>query len=325
MDYKIAMPSKPRIVLEEENKGVYEIDGLYAGYGYTLGNSLRRIILSSIPGAAITAVKIEGVPHEFSKITGIKEDVITILLNFKKIRFKIHTDEPQKATISVNGIKEVTAKDISTSSQVEVVNKDEHIATLTSKDAKLNVEITIEKGLGYVSRENLHKEKVEIGVIILDAIFTPIRRVNYEVENMRIGERTDYNQLRFFIETDGTISPREALEKSIEIIINHLRAITGFKEILAPEEAEAPAGVRTSAISAETGKSKAEEMEILKTKIENMHLSSRTLNALSETGIRTAGGLVRKKEEDLLEIEGIGKRAVQEIKRALGNFGLTLK
>lgn len=320
MDYKIAIPTKPRIVLEEENKGVYEIDGLYAGYGYTLGNSLRRIILSSIPGAAITAVKIEGVPHEFSKISGIKEDVITILLNFKKIRFKMHTDEPQKAIISARGPKEITAKDINVSSQVEIVNKNEHIAFLTSKEAKFNVELTIEKGLGYVPRESLHKEKVEIGTIILDAIFTPIRRVNYEVENMRVGERTDYNQLRFFIETDGTVSPQEALEKSIEIMINHLRAITGFKEILAPEEMEQLAAVPT-----EAGKYKAEEMEILKTKIEDMNLSSRTLNALSEAGIRTVGGLVRKKEEDLLEIEGIGKRAVQEIKRSLGNFGLILK
>lgn len=320
MDYKIAIPSKPRIVLEEENKGVYEIDGLYAGYGYTLGNSLRRIILSSIPGVAITAVKIEGVLHEFSKVSGIKEDVITILLNFKKIRFKMHTDEPQKAIISVSGLKEVTAKDINVSSQVEIVNKNEHIAFLTSKEAKFEAEITIEKGLGYVPRESLRKEKVEIGTIILDAIFTPIRRVNYEVENMRVGERTDYNQLRFFIETDGTISPQEALEKSIEIMINHLRAITGFKEILAPEETEQLAAVLT-----EADKSKDKEEEILKTKIDDLNFSSRTLNALSETGIRTVGGLVKKKEEDLLEIEGIGKRAVQEIKRALGNFGLTLK
>jgi DNA-directed RNA polymerase subunit alpha len=320
MDYKIALPSKPRVVSEEGNKGIYEIDGLYAGYGYTLGNSLRRIILSSIPGAAITSVKIEGVSHEFSKIPGIKEDVITILLNFKKIRFKLHTDEPQQATISVRGAKNVIAKDIKASSQVEVLNKDEHIATLTAKDAKFNVGLTIEKGLGYVIRENLHKEKVEIGTIVLDAIFTPIRRVNYEVENMRVGERTDYNRLRFFIETDGTISPAEALEKAIEIMINHLKAIIGFQE--APEVTEE---VLLTSIPGEGKKEKIEDAEILKTRIEDLQISSRTLNALSHAGIRTVGGLARKREVDLLEIEGVGKKAVQEIRRALGNYGMILK
>lgn len=323
MDYKIALPSKPRVVSEEGNKGIYEIDGLYAGYGYTLGNSLRRIILSSIPGAAITAVKIEGVSHEFSKIDGIKEDIITVLLNFKKIRFELHTDEPQKATISVRGIKNVTAKDIKISSQAEILNKDEHIATLTAKDAEFNVELTIEKGLGYVLRGSLHKEKVEIGTIILDAIFTPIRRVNYEVENMRVGERTDYNRLRFFIETDGTISPSEALEKAIEIMINHLKAIIGFQEV--PSFAEAEAGDSFAPTEAEEEKTRIEEAEILKTRIEDLQISSRTLNALSNAGIRTVGGLIRKKEMDLLEVEGIGKRAVQEIRRALGNYGLILK
>lgn len=322
MDYKIALPSKPRIVSEEGNKGVYEIDNLYAGYGYTLGNSLRRIILSSIPGAAITAVKIEGVPHEFSKITGIKEDVITILLNLKKIRFKLHSDEPQKAVISVRGVKNITAKDITAPSQAEILNKDEHIATLTAKDAKFNVELTIEKGLGYVPRENLHKEKVEIGTIVLDAIFTPIRRVNYEVENMRVGERTDYNRLRFFIETDGSISPSEALEKSIEIMVNHLRAITGFKEVFIEEEVPIEGGASETA---EKERGKIEEAEVLKIRIEDLQLSSRTLNALSSAGIRTVGGLSRKKEADLLEMEGVGKKAVQEIRRALGNYGLILK
>ncbi|MEK9161139.1 MAG: DNA-directed RNA polymerase subunit alpha, partial [Patescibacteria group bacterium] len=187
MDYTIGLPSKPKKVFEEGNKGVYEISGLYAGYGHTLGNSLRRIILSSMPGAGITSVKIEGVPHEFSKIVGIKEDVITILLNLKKVRFKMNTDEIQTAKISINGIKEVTAKDIEAPSQLEIMNKNEHIAFLTTKESKLNIEFTIEKGLGYVSREELKKDKVTIGTIVLDAVFTPIKKVNYEVENMRVG------------------------------------------------------------------------------------------------------------------------------------------
>src|SRR3989304_2241100 len=184
MDYSIILPSKPRVVSEEETKGVYEIDGLYAGYGHTLGNSLRRVILSSLPGNAITVVKIDGVNHEFSTISGIKEDVIMILLNLKHVRFKMHSDEPQKATISVSGVKNVTASDIKTSSQLEVLNKDVHIATLTDKNVKLNMELTIERGLGYVPREVLRKDKLEVGTIVLDAAFTPVRRVNYEVENM---------------------------------------------------------------------------------------------------------------------------------------------
>ncbi|MEW5908080.1 MAG: DNA-directed RNA polymerase subunit alpha [Patescibacteria group bacterium] len=318
MDNTISMPSKPRIVSETDNKGVYEIDGLYVGYGYTLGNSLRRIILSSLSGAAITRVKIEKAPHEFSTTEGIKEDVVTILLNLKKIRFKLHGNDSQKATLSVKGAREATAKDIKTPTQLEVLNKDAYIATLTKKDVELKIEMTVEKGLGYVPKETLHKDKVEIGEIYLDALFTPIRRVNYEVENMRVGERTDYNRLKFFIETDGSISPREALEKSIEIMIKHLQSILGFQEEIKDIEEILKEGK-------EEKKEKLEEQNILKAKIDDMPLSSRTIKALTEAGIKTAAGLLRKKESDLMTIGGIGEKALKEIKRALGNYGLTLK
>ncbi|MFA4890026.1 MAG: DNA-directed RNA polymerase subunit alpha [Candidatus Paceibacterota bacterium] len=320
MDYIINMPLKPKIVQEDDRKGVYEIDALYAGYGHTLGNSLRRIILSSLPGAAVTKVKIDKVSHEFSTIPGVKEDVLNIILNLKRVRFKMHGDESQKATISIKGAKNITASDIKIPTQLEILNKDVHIAALTSKDSELHMEITVEKGLGYVMKENLHKERVDIGAIHLDALFTPIKRVNYEVENMRVGDRTDYNRLRFFIETDGSISPREALEKSIDIIINHLRAIRGFQneEVDLVDEAagEGKEGKKSSA---------AEDTEVLKTRIEDLQVSSRTINSLSEAGIRTVGGLIRKKEEDLLKVEGVGKKAVQEIKDALENYGLVLK
>lgn len=326
MDYTIGLPSKPKKVFEEGNKGVYEVSGLYAGYGHTMGNSLRRIILSSMPGAGITSVKIEGAPHEFSKIAGIKEDVITILLNLKKTRFKMNTDEAQTAKISVSGIKDVTAKDIETSSQLEVMNKSEHIATLTTKESKLNIEFTIEKGLGYVSREELKKDKVSIGTIALDAVFTPIKKVNYEVENMRVGDRTDYNKLRFSIETDGSISPAEALEKSIEMMIHHLKAIIGFQE---KEEikTESKGSDKNENESKETSSKETEEgdKEILKTRIQDLDLSARALNVLEEAGIRTLGGLAKKKESDLMDIEGAGKKVVQEIKKILEDRGLTLK
>lgn len=324
MDYTIELPSKPKKVFEEGNKGVYEISGLYAGYGHTLGNSLRRIILSSMPGAGITSVKVEGAPHEFSKIVGIKEDVITILLNLKKVRFKMNTDEPQTAKISVSGIKEVTAKDIETSSQLEVMNKSERIAVLTTKESKLNIEFTIEKGLGYVSREELKKDKVNIGTIALDAVFTPIKKVNYEVENMRVGDRTDYNKLRVSIETDGSISPAEALEKSIEMMIHHLKAIIGFQE---KEEIKTESKDNDKKENEETSSKETEEgdKEILKTRVQDLELSARTLNVLEEAGIRTLGGLAKKKESDLMEIEGAGKKVVQEIKKMLDDHGLTLK
>jgi len=328
MDYKIGLPSKPKKVFEEGNSGVYEISGLYAGYGHTLGNSLRRIILSSIPGAGITSVKIEGVPHEFSKINGIKEDVITILLNLKKVRFKINTDEPQTAKISASGITNVTAKDIDIPSQLEIMNKKEHIATLTSKEAKLNIEFTVEKGLGYVSREELKKDKVGMGTIVLDAVFTPIKKVNYEVENMRVGDRTDYNRLRISVETDGSVTPAEAVEKSIETMIHHLKAIVGFQEKEEVKIESAP-GKKKEKKEEEEGEERKEieggDKEVLKTRVQDLELSARTLNALETAGIRTLGGLAKKKESDLMEIEGAGKKVVQEIKRALGNYGLILK
>jgi len=324
LDYNIILPSKPKVISEDNFSGVYEIDGLYPGYGHTLGNSLRRIILSSLPGAAITSVKIDGVPHEFSTMDGVKEDVITILLNLKKIRFALSVDEPQIISLSVKGIKEVTAADLKLSGQVEVLNKKEQIVTLTDKDSKLDIEMTVEKGLGYVSKEALQKEKLGVGTIALDAAFTPIRRVNYEVEGMRVGERTDYNRLKISIETDGTLAPREALEKSIDMMIKQLKAIIGFKE----EEKEAEEVSDKASLKETDGeKEKAEDIdaEVLKTRIDTLNFSTRTLNALSEANIRTVGGLARKKEEDLLSLEGLGKKGMQEIKRALGDFGIILK
>ncbi len=322
-DYTILLPSKPKILQEEGNKGMYEIDGLYPGYGHTLGNSLRRIILSSMPGCSITSVKIDGVAHEFSTIEGVKEDVIMILLNLKKVRFSMTGDEPQKAFISVKGVKDITAKDITVPGQLEVMNTDQMIATLTDKNSTLDVEMTVEKGLGYVPKEVSRKEKAEIGTIMLDAIYTPIRRVSYEVENMRVGNRTDYNRLRIFIETDGIILPRVALERSIEIMIQQLKAIIGFKE---SEEEETSAPVSIEAPANENGEAQKEKTEdILKTRVEDLELSARTLHALTEASIRTIGGLSRKREEDLLDLEGLGEKGISEIKRALANFGITLK
>jgi DNA-directed RNA polymerase subunit alpha len=314
-DNTIVLPSKPRIVSEAGFSGSYEIDGLYPGYGHTLGNSLRRIILSSLPGSAVTSVKIAGISHEFSVVPGVKEDAVTILLNLKRIRFSIVSNEPQTLTLKVKGVKEVTAGDIKVPGGVEVLNPELVIATITDKSAELDMEITAQKGLGFVSKEVLEKNRVDIGQITLDAIFTPVRRVSYEVENMRVGDRTDFNRLKIFIETDGTITPKEALEKSIETMISQLKAIIGFKEedvILSPSSKN------------ETTKEDVDD-DSLKTRIETLDLSARTLNALSNANIRTVGGLARKKEKDILEIEGMGAKGLNEIKEVLEKFGITLK
>ncbi|OGI65414.1 DNA-directed RNA polymerase subunit alpha [Candidatus Nomurabacteria bacterium RIFCSPLOWO2_01_FULL_39_18] len=322
LEYKIVMPSKPHVVEENGNKGIFEIDGLYPGYGHTLGNSLRRIILSSLPGASITSIKIDGVSHEFKTMDGIKEDVIVMILNLKKTRFKMLSDEPQTVSLSIKGPKEVTASDIKTGGQVEILNGDLHIVSVTGK-VNLNIEMRIEKGLGFIPKEVFQKEKVDIGTIAVDAIFTPIRRVSYEVENMRVGDKTNHNRLRILIETDGTLSPREALSQSIEIMINQLKAIVDFKE---PEEKEEKIEKKKGVLEEkEKGEGASDFADILKTRIDSLDFSTRTLNALTGANIRTLGGLARKKREDLLEVEGIGEKGISEIKKVLGKFGLNLK
>jgi DNA-directed RNA polymerase subunit alpha len=319
--HSIILPSKPKIIREDASSGIYEIDGFYPGYGHTLGNSLRRIILSSLPGAAVTKVKIRGVEHEFSSVDGVKEDVITLLLNLKKLRIKLATDEAQVLTLKAKGVKSITAAQIEVPGQVEILNGDLHIADLTDKSAELDMEITVEKGLGYVAKEVLHKDRVDIGTISLDATFTPIRKVNYEVENMRIGDRTDFNRLRISIETDGTITPREALENSIGLMISQLKAIVGFKE-----EEEAPIITEESSMETAGGAMKPElDVEFMKTRIDAIGLSPRTVKALANANIRTIGGLARKKEVDILDIEGLGSKGIQEIKKVLAQYNITLK
>lgn len=321
-DYNIIMPSKPRVVVEDGNKGVFEIDGLYPGYGHTLGNSLRRIILSSLPGASITSLKIDGVTHEFQTMEGIKEDVIVMILNLKKIRFKMLSDEPQTVTLAIKGPKDVVAGDIKTGGQVEILNPEQHIAEVTGK-INLNIEMHIEKGLGFISKEAFQKDKVDIGTIAVDAIFTPIRRVSYEVENMRVGDKTNHNRLRIAIETDGTLSAREALSQSIEIMINQLKAIIDFKE--PEEEVKSEKAEREEGGEDKEDKKGVDMSDVLKTRIESLDLSTRTLNALDGANIRTLGGLARKKREDLLEVEGIGEKGIAEIKKVLSKHGLSLK
>jgi len=311
MEYHITLPSKPRIVSEEGLQGVYEIDSLYPGYGHTLGNSLRRIILSSLPGASVTQVKIEGVPHEFSTIEGMRETVMELLLNLKRVHFVLHGDESQTISLTAKGTKEITAKDFKMPSQVEIMNKEQHICDLSGK-ASLELEATIERGLGYIAREVLTKDKVDIGTIALDATFTPIRRVNYEVENMRVGDRTDFNRLRILIETNGTIAPRQALEQSIETMIHQLKAVIGFQESDTSSSAKAADGDAPASSAS-------------KVKVSDLNLPPRVTSSLEEAGIKSAAGLARKTASALKELDGIGEKAIEEISVALAGHGLTLK
>lgn len=233
----INLPNPPKIVKKEGNKALFEIEALYPGYGVTIGNSLRRVLLSSLEGAAVTQMKIKGVSHEFSTIPGVMEDVITIMLNLKQLRFKLFSPEAQKAILKVRGEKEVKGSDFELPSQVELVNKNCHIATLTAKSSELEIEIQIEKGIGYSSREGRTKEKLEIGAIPLDAIFTPVKRVSYKIENMRVGERTDYDRLFLEVETDGIISPEEAMSQASEILVNHFSLLA---ETFRPKAVQVP-------------------------------------------------------------------------------------
>lgn len=330
--HNIVLPSRPHIISSSPTEGVFEIDGFYPGYGITIGNVLRRILLSSLPGAAITQVKIEGAAHEFSTIPGIEEDVITILLNLKKIRFRMHTNEPQRIELSIKGEHVITGKDLDTSSELEVANKNAPIATLTDKQAKLQMGLIVETGLGYVPREVSHREKVEVGMMTLDALFSPVHHVRYEVEHMRVGEHTDYNRLRLTIGTDGTMTPEEAFEKAAKIAVDQFSALasgfaTGDEEESArmEEGAYELSGENAHGMSEEGGGESGDGVDFTKIKIEDLRLPSRTIHVLHEHGIKTVGGLLRRDAEALSKIPGIGEKAIVEIKRALGSMGLTLK
>ena len=239
----IPLPTSIKTKKVSDNNTIFEIESLYPGYGITLGNAIRRVLLSSLNGAAVTEVKIKNAPHEFATIPGVKEDVLHILMNIKQLRFKLFTEDPQMATLVIKGEQEVTGKDFECPADLKLANKDLHIATITDKNTELEIEIKIEKGVGYVFEDK--EIKREVGVMGLDAIFTPIKKVNYVVENMRVGNRTDFDKLDLEIETDGTIRPEEAFAESLEIILAQFGFMSeqmgGIKaEAVADAEAEEP-------------------------------------------------------------------------------------
>lgn len=322
----ITLPKAIKTVKKEGNFGVFEIDDIYPGYGVTLANALRRVILSSLPGAAITAVKIKNVSHEFSTLPHVKEDIMEIILNLKQVRFKLYGDEPIKLNLSIKGEKKVKAGDIKAKGQVEVINVDTHIATLTNKNAELDVELTVEKGLGYVQIDTHAKTKKEIGMIAVDAIFSPITKVSYDVENVRVGQRTDFNKIIFELETDGSISPEDALAAAVEILIKQFEALrAGGESATEKPEIVAIQIDKKLPIKEEKNGEESEASAALLKSVEEMGFSARTIAALKENKIKTVGAIAKKTEKELLEMKKMGKVAVKEIKKEMGKLGIVLK
>ncbi|HHX26340.1 MAG TPA: DNA-directed RNA polymerase subunit alpha [Firmicutes bacterium] len=303
---------KPRVECEEltETYGKFVVEPLERGYGVTLGNSLRRVLLSSLPGAAVASVKIEGVLHEFSVIPGVVEDTIDIILNIKELLVKLHSDEPKTLRIEVEGEGEVKAADIIADADVEILNPDLHIATL-DKDGRLYMEIVVEKGRGYLPADRRKLEPI-IGVIPVDSIFTPVKRVNYVVENTRVGQVTDYDRLILETWTDGSISPKEAVSLSARILTSHLQLFTGLTE--------AVQDVEIMVDKAEDTKDK-----VLDLPIEELDLSVRSYNCLKRAGINTVEELIKKTEEDMMKVRNLGKKSLEEVKSKLDELGLALR
>lgn len=318
----MSLPQKPKYIPADAHSGKFEILGCYPGYGATLGNALRRVLLSSLEGSAVTSVKIKGVSHEFSTISGVMEDAVQIILNLKKIRFKMYGDEPIKVTLKHKGEGAVTAKEIVCSSNIEVVNGDQLIATVTDKKTELEMELEVSKGLGYIPIEQQDRPEKEIGVIAIDAVYTPIRRVNYEVENMRVGKRTDYNKITLEIVTDGSITPQEAFDKSVKILVDQFSALSSI-EI---EEKKEGAEEIVDATEVEEVVEKEEVEDPLKAKLAELGgISTRTLHVLEENKVVKVKDVIKYTEEKLMEFEGMGEKGIKEIKKAIGELGVTLK
>lgn len=306
---------KPRIECIEMSKdntyGKFVVEPLERGYGITLGNSLRRILLSSLPGAAVTSVKIEGVLHEFSTLPGVVEDTTEIILNLKKLAMKMHSDEPKTVRIEAQGECEVTAGDIIHDGDIEIVNPDAHIATL-DVDGKLFMEMTVERGRGYVPAERNKKPGQPIGIIPIDSIFSPVRRVNFHVQDTRVGQRTDYDKLTLEVWTNGTIKPDEAASLGAKILSEHLMLFIELTE-------------RTNEVEIMVEKEEEEKEKVMEMAIEELDLSVRSYNCLKRAGINTVQELIQKTPEDMMKVRNLGKKSLEEVEQKLKSLGLSLK
>ncbi|BDG34226.1 DNA-directed RNA polymerase subunit alpha [Parageobacillus sp. VR-IP] len=306
---------KPKIetveISEDAKYGKFVVEPLERGYGTTLGNSLRRILLSSLPGAAVTSVQIDGVLHEFSTIDGVVEDVTAIILNIKKLALKIYSDEEKTLEIDVQGEGVVTAADITHDSDVEILNPDLHIATL-AEGGRLRMRMTAKRGRGYVPAEANKREDQPIGVIPIDSIYTPVSRVSYQVENTRVGQVTDYDKLTIDVWTDGSIGPKEAISLGAKILTEHLNIFVSLTD---------------EAQNAEIMVEKEEDQKekVLEMTIEELDLSVRSYNCLKRAGINTVQELTQKTEEDMMKVRNLGRKSLEEVKAKLAELGLSLR
>jgi len=317
----------PRISSEavDDNRGSFTIEPLDRGFGYTFGNSLRRVLLSSLAGAAVTSVRIEGVAHEFSTIRGVKEDVTDIVLNLKGVVCRMHTDATEvEAPLVVTGPGEITAKDIDLPAGVEILNPDAHIATLEKK-TKLEVYLTVGRGRGYRPAEENKSPDQPIGVIPIDSIFSPVRRVAYSVEQARVGQRTDYDKLTLDIETDGSIDPHAALREAAEILISQLAIFTDADRVVELREAGMPGPLEPGQPGAPGGAPARQPNALDDILIEELELGVRSYNCLKRAGIQTVGDLVSKTESELNAIPNFGKKSIDEVVETLHARGLSLR
>ena len=305
---------KPRIESNEKDGdisyGKYVVEPLEHGYGTTLGNALRRILLSSLPGTAVTTIKIAGVQHEFSTIPGVKEDVTQIVLNVKGITAKLHSPGTKRVYIQASGEGEVTAGDIKADGEVEILNPDLHIATL-SADATLNMELTLSHGRGYVPADRNKPEQTIIGVIPVDSLYSPVNRVNYTVENTRVGNMTDYDKLTLEVWTDGTISARDAVSLGAKILCDHLVLFTDLSDTV---------GTRSTVVE----KPETQRDKVLEMTIEELDLSVRSFNCLKRANINTVEDLISKTEDEMMKVRNLGRKSLEEVINKLAMMGLSL-
>ncbi|HOJ46309.1 MAG: DNA-directed RNA polymerase subunit alpha [Bacillota bacterium] len=304
---------KPKIEIQEKTStyGKFVVEPLERGYGTTLGNSLRRILLSSLPGSAVTSIKIDGVLHEFSTIPGVVEDVTDIVLNMKKLLVVSTSDEPVIGRIHKEGPGEVTAADIVIGPEVEILNPDLVIATL-EEEGKLSLELRVERGRGYVSAERNKRDDMPIGEIAIDSIFTPVKKVNFTVENTRVGQVTDFDRLILETWTNGSIEPDGAVSLAAKIMSEHLRLFIDLTDA-------------TSDIEVMVEKEEKEKDKVLEMSIEELDLSVRSFNCLKRAGINTVEELIKKTEEDMMKVRNLGKKSLEEVKSKLAEYGLSLR
>ena len=301
-------------ISDDKKYGKFVVEPLERGYGITLGNSLRRIMLSSLPGAAVSQVKIEGVLHEFSSIPGVKEDVTEIIMNIKNlsIRNSSDTNEPKTAYIEFNGEGVVKASDIQVDQDIEIMNPDQVIATLSGKDAKLYMELTITKGRGYVSSDKNKTGDLPIGVIAIDSIYTPVERVNITIENTRVGQVTDFDKLTLDVHTDGTLAPDEAVSLAAKVLSEHLSLFIDLSE-----------NAKTAEVMIE--KEDDEKGKVLEMSIDELELSVRSFNCLKRAGINTVQELASKTSDDMMKVRNLGRKSLEEVLAKLDELGLSLK